>query len=270
MASLSLASSLGLGIVQGLTEFLPVSSSGHLVLFQRWLGLSELPLTFDIILHLGTLVALLYYFRQDWRRLSVQYGWQVIIATFPTVVFGLLLKPYMTTLNASPTMLGFQFLISAFFMFVSHLLLVGESRSWWTRTLAFVRYEAKNITTPTALQSFLVGIFQSLALLPAISRSGATLFAGLITGLNRKSAFDFAFIISVPAIAGAVILDLLDVVKNGSLLSLPWDLYILGSVAAGISGFFALKFLEYTMSKAHLVWFAWYCVFVSILSVLFV
>lgn len=270
-----------LGAVQGLTEFLPISSSGHLVIFERWLNVSQLPLSFDIIVHFGTLVALVYYFRKKIFHLSGKYFFQVIVATLPAVVFGLLLKPYLEAVETTGAVLAFQFLISAFFMFVAEQLLQQEDRNdafgkfWDTVTQNLVRVADSlrlryKLPTPNSLQSFLVGLFQALAILPAISRSGATIFAGLLVGLSRSQAFEFAFIISVPAVFGAIVLDLFDLSANGALASVPWSFAFAATVSAAIFGFFALWLLEYTMKNSRLIWFGWYLIVVSILSILFV
>ncbi len=218
---LSLWKAIVLGATQGFTEFLPISSSGHLALAERWLGVTQLSLSFEIIVHIGTLLALVYYFRRQLLHLSQKYWLQIVVATIPAIGFGLLLKPYLETAETSPPALAIQFLFSAFFMFVADQLLRQEDRQdqggrFWEKVSqgllkiadrAKLRYQ---LSAPNSWQAFFVGLFQALAILPAVSRSGATLFAGLIVGLPRTKAFEFAFIISIPAIAGAITLDLVD------------------------------------------------------------
>lgn len=270
-----------LGAIQGLTEFLPISSSGHLALAERWLGVQQLSLSFEIIVHFGTLVALIYYFRRQLVHLSQKYLKQIAIATVPAIGFGLLLKPYLETTETSSWALALQFLISAFFMFVADQLLRQEDRTdrfgrFWQKVTGGLLAAASrsklryDLPAPNSIQSLLVGLFQALAILPAISRSGATLFAGLLVGLPRTEAFEFAFIISMPAVGGAIALDLFDLAVNPALLDGNWGFYALSTVTAAIFGFLALWLLEYTIKHSRLLLFAWYLIAVSILSVLFV
>jgi undecaprenyl-diphosphatase len=270
-----------LGATQGLTEFLPISSSGHLALAERWLNLTELSLSFEIIVHLGTLAALVFYFRRQLLHLSGKYWKMIVIATLPAVGFGLLLKPYLESTETSGGVLALQFLFSAFFMFVADQLLRQEDRTdrlgkFWekvSRGLLFAADRAKlrySLSSPNSWQAFFIGLFQALAILPAVSRSGATLFAGLLVGLPRTQAFEFAFIISIPAIAGAIALDLLDMWQSPAFNNVDWGFYLLATAASAVFGFLALWILEYTTKHSRLAYFAWYLVLVSILSVLFV
>lgn len=263
-----------LGAIQGLTEFLPVSSSGHLVLGHSLLGLQSLPMTFDILTHLGTLVAVIAYFWKKIRLTTWQYWVQVGIATIPAVVVGLLLKDSIEALSYNRWLLGAGFLISALFLFIAHELLKQEhSRSLFGRMADIVVVRVQSIgktMVPRPLQSFLIGLLQALALIPSVSRSGSTLLGGLIVGLPRAEAFQFAFLVSLPAVLGANVLDLAEVWQAGEFAQIPWGVYSLGVLAAGVVGFISLRVLEYLTKKSRLDIFAWYLILVSILSFLFV
>ncbi len=269
-----------LGAVQGLTEFLPVSSSGHLAVLEHWLQVS-VPFSFDIMVNLGTLVALLYYFRRQILHLSRKYLTQIVIATVPAAIVGFLLKPYFDQNRFSGAVLALMFLLSAFYMFIADRLLSQEDqtdqlgRIWQITSECLVnladtfklRYK---LPAPNRLQALLIGLFQAIAILPGVSRSGSTLFAGLLVGLPRVAAFEFAFIMSVPAVLGAIGLDGMQLLTEGTWQSVPWMAVSIATVTAGIVGFLALRLLEYTIKHSRLEIFAWYLVLVSIVSFLFV
>lgn len=264
-----------LGSVQGFTEFLPISSSGHLILAHVVLGLQELPLTFDILTHLGTLIAVVVFFWPQIRRTNFTYWFQVGIATIPAVVVGLLGKETIEATAYSRVVLTTGFLMSAFFLFLAQQFLLEEKND--EKQHPFFALVQKVVTrvrsavkvkehAPGPLAAFLIGLMQALALLPSVSRSGTTLLGALLAGLPRQEAFTFVFLMSVPAILGAVTLDLFDVWQAGGLNQIPWGAYSLGVVAAAVTGFLSLRFFRVLVEKAKLSFFIWYLVFVAFLS----
>jgi undecaprenyl-diphosphatase len=238
-----------LGLVQGLTEFLPVSSSGHLVLFQRLFGLSGGVLSFDIAVHLATLVAVFAIFRKDiWQMIrhpTSKLTLLVIVGTIPTAVIGFALKKTVESLFESGRTLGVEFIATGL------ILLVAEA-------LAKGRGKAKGLEETTYLDAAVVGTAQGLAILPAVSRSGLTLAGSLACGMEREFALKFSFVMSIPPILGAGLLDAKDLVDAGTGLGLPVLPLVLGVVAAAVSGYFAIRFMLKVFAKASLKWFAFY------------
>lgn len=256
-----------LGLIQGWTEFLPISSSGHLVLAEMWLGIPEVPLTFDLWLHGGTLLATIFYFWPQFRKLTL-WDWFIVgVGTIPAAGLGVLLRPIMGEIKNDVPLLIVSFLMSAAFMFLSDTLLKFRDNPqfplprWWILSEKWSERWQEYWTDhpqPTWVQSLSVGIFQALALLPAVSRSGSTLFGGVVAGLPRKQAFQFSFILGTPAIAGALLVDTLDAWQAGQLANFPWQVALFGAVIAAASGFASLKLLEYVVKQAQLKVFGIY------------
>lgn len=251
---------LSLGALQGVTEFLPVSSSGHLALLQMFLGFREAPLAYDVILHGATMMATLLFFRRDIRVLTGEWisgffrpegrstpgwriGWSVVAGTLVTALIGLPLKPLVVRALASPALVGAGLLVTA------ALLLIAET--------------ARSRNARVSLRNALfVGLAQGIAVLPGISRSGATLAAGLRSGLEREEAFRFSFLLSLPAIAGAVLLEL----RHGlSVGDLPPG-WMWGALAAFLTGYAALRFLRRIVVRGQLRLFAVYCACIGALA----
>jgi undecaprenyl-diphosphatase len=231
-----------LGVIQGITEFLPVSSSGHLVIFQKLLGFVEPQLTFDIFLHFCTLLAVIIFFWKDLLKLKIKH-WLVIGAgTVPTMIAGLFFKNIIEGLFASSLLVAVALILTGIMNLLSDKKLDEKETS----------------TEITFKQGLLIGIFQALAITPGISRSGATLFGGLIQKINRREAFKFSFYLSIPAIFGATILQTLDVLKSG-IGELNWPIFIVGGVFAFGAGLLSLGIFKYIIEKAKLEIFGWYC-----------
>jgi undecaprenyl-diphosphatase len=247
-----------LGLIQGLTEFLPVSSSGHLALAQSLMGGFEQSLLYDTLLHIATLFAVLVYFRDRiWRivlaflglvshRYKVHTYEQkpmiigVFIATIPTGVIGLLLKDRVEYLFTQPVLIGYLLVITSVMLFLSD------------------RFRGNHkINLPAAI---IVGVAQGLAVFPGISRSGTTIFAGLFAGLSREQAAEFSFLISIPAILGALVLQLPDL-KAVSMDGL-W-IYCIGMAVAFGSGLAAISLMMKIVQRARLSVFAIYCLLVG-------
>ena len=244
--------SIMLGIVQGLTEFLPVSSSGHLVLLQNIFGVSEPQLFFDTMLHFGTLIAvvvvlwrnILDLFRKPIRLLYL------VIATIPAIIVTLLFKDFIE-LTFTGIYLGYGFLLTAIFLTGAELL-SGRVR------------RKRDINAGVSLA---MGAMQAIAIFPAVSRSGSTIAGGLGCGINRREAATFSFLMSIPAILGSVAVQGYEIFKESAL---PADVLptIIGMVCAAVSGYFAVKFMIALVSKKKLYGFAIYVAILGILVLL--
>ena len=259
-----------IGIVQGLTEFLPVSSSAHLVFIQNILGV-ESSLAFDTFLHLGTLIAVLWFFRYDIYKMLKSWwlsigdilqgrftegfkedpykrlAWYVILATIPVGIVGVLFEDSVDALFAG------ALYVPAFFLFVTGTILYLSQRM----TSGNINYD--NITKKEAL---FMGLGQACAILPGLSRSGTTIAAGLTIGLDKEFAAKFSFILSIPAIFGAFVLQLKDI---GSAMDANFLPVFLGFIAAIISGYMAIKWMLDLIQNKSLDIFSYYCWAVGII-----
>ncbi len=250
---MSILESIVLGIVQGLTEFIPVSSSGHLVLLHNVFGFSEPSLFFDTMLHLGTLIAVVAVL---WRNIldifkkpfpTLLY---LIIATIPAIVVTLLFKDTIMFVYTG-VFLGYGFLLTAIFLVSAELLSkrLGKKR---------------NVNAGISLA---MGTMQALAIFPAVSRSGSTIAGGLVCGVGRREAATFSFLMSIPAILGSVAVQGYELFKGTAVTTdlLPT---IIGTVCAAVSGFFAVKFMIALISRKKLYGFAIYVTILGILVLL--
>lgn len=247
-----------LGVLQGVTEFLPVSSSGHLVLFQQFLDIGGDEVLFDLVLHLGTLLPIVFFYRKSLaamltdpvrgegplaERDGVRLLALVTIATIPTGLIGVLFEDLFEALFATPAVLAITFAITG------AILMYTRTRDSGSTTLAGFTWQ----------HALIIGLAQGFAITPGISRSGTTIAVALALGLNRELAARFSFLISVPAILGAVVLRMGDV----QLQELPVAQLAVGGLAAMVSGYFALALLVRLVKQGNLSWFAWYCWFAA-------
>jgi undecaprenyl-diphosphatase len=256
---MSLLQALILGIVQGATEYIPVSSSAHLVLVPWLLGWPEPPFTFDVLVQWGTLVGVFVYFWGDlwdivravWLGLAHRHpfespaarmGWYIVLGTLPAVVFGLFLKDFFERVFGAPVY------VAALLLGTAAILVAAERLGRRERTTADFGW----------LDALIVGGWQVAALLPGISRSGATIGGAVLRGFDRYSAARFSFLLSVPALLGAGVLAIRDLVKAGSLAAdLP--ALAIGFVAAAISGYLCIRWLLGYLQRRSLAVFAVYC-----------
>lgn len=253
-----------LGIIQGLTEFLPVSSSGHLALGQYFFGIREPQLFFDVMLHVGTLGAVIVVFQRDIRdifaalfgrdsspRMTKQSGrvfaWFIILGSVPTVIIALIFKTFVEKLFVMP-------------LFVSGMLLVTGLILWLSGRLVKADAEPRGLNTTSAI---IIGTAQGLAVLPGISRSGMTISTALVRGVGRKEAARYSLLLSVPAILGATVLELKDVAS----IDIPIPTIIAGTAAAFVVGYFAVKVLLAVLSKGQFSKFAYYCWGIGVVSI---
>lgn len=239
--------SVVLGLVQGLTEFLPISSSGHLVLFHRFFGLKEAVLTFDVLLHVGTLAAVFAVFWKDilsilkkpWQKMT----WLILVATVVTGVIGVVFKDFFDRLFASgDPILGLEFIGTGFIL-------------WFADR---IRVRDKGMEQMTNFDAAFVGLMQGIAILPAVSRSGLTIAGALFRGIDRETAARFSFLVSIPAIGGAALLDFKDVLEAGQLSQVTGLPFILGPVVAAISGYFAIRFMLRVLQRGSMKGFSYY------------
>jgi len=256
---MSVFQAIVLGVVQGLTEFLPVSSSGHLVLFQHLFGLTEPNLFFDVSVHVGTLTAVVLFFRREIAAILVALGrvptrprhetaedpdvWfalLIIIGSVPTAILGLGFHNVADRLFGSLIVVGCALIVTGTILYL-------------TRRVASPEADRAGLTVRDAL---VVGTVQGLAIIPGISRSGSTIAVGLFLGKSRETAARYSFLLSIPAILGAEILAVRDVIGgdvqfDGSVLA--------GTLAAFITGYGALVLLLYVIRQGRLYRFAPYC-----------
>lgn len=256
-----------LGIVQGLTEFIPVSSSGHLILFHQWLGINQTAqagFLFDMALNIGTLTALLIYFRKDLITLikavfnkgaaEFKLAWLLIMATVPAALFGFLLKD-----TAESTFRSSK-LVAAALISVGFVMLLAE---WYAKRVK----DKTNLEKTTTKQAAVVGLAQAAAIIPGVSRSGATITTGLFAGMDRVAATRFSFLLGIPIMAGAIADTLLTKSALGDIGS-DKAVFIVGILAAFASGIFAIQFLLKFLAKHTLDVFAYYRIVLGTLVLL--
>ena len=255
-----------LGIVQGITEFLPISSSGHLLVAGTLLGIQAPPLAFEIVLHVGTLVSVLIMFRKDILAMlkhplgkMVQY---LVIATIPAVIIALLLNGFIDQISDG-RFLGFEFLATAALLAISERKLVRNPRKF---------------TEMNAVDAVAMGGMQALgAVFPGVSRSGSTIVGGLFRGLDRKLCARFTFLMSIPAILGSLVFKLKDLMDLGSGGDIPVFALVMGTLAAAVFGVLSIRFMLNLISRKRLYGFALYVgilglvvLILQILGVLFI
>ncbi|MFH1416096.1 MAG: undecaprenyl-diphosphate phosphatase [Elusimicrobiota bacterium] len=255
-----------LGAIQGLTEFLPVSSSGHLVIFQNFLDMGAGGMTLDIFLHTGTLAAVIVIFRKDIMELMrgflssvritktgspeyVRLFWLVIAANVPAGIAGVFFKDYIELFFAGGRYVYIFLIITGGVLFLNR----------------FVRAEGFEMGRLRLGRSVVIGIAQMFAILPGISRSGMTITAGLLLGLKREDAVRFSFFLMMPAVLGATLLEILEF----SALAISVPELIIGMSVSFITGYGAIKLLLWTVKKSRFHLFSYYCVFAGITGLMF-
>ncbi|TWU16110.1 undecaprenyl-diphosphate phosphatase [Allorhodopirellula heiligendammensis] len=237
-----------LAVVQGIAEFLPISSSGHLVILNDLLGGLDESATLVIILHAGTLGSILVVY---WRRIldlltrDRRVIGLMVVGTVPAVVIGLTIKKGFPWLTESPA-------VAAPMLILTGILLLG---------LGKLPKRAQRYTQLSWMGAFVVGCFQAVAILPGISRSGSTIFAGRLLGLSKEDSVTFSFLLAIPAICGAVTLAIKDLVDGSEAASeLPLLTLLIGALVAFLVGIAALKWLIRWSQEDRLHWFAYWCI----------
>lgn len=258
-------SAIFLGLVQGIAEFLPISSSGHLAFFQEVVGIlnGEENMFFDVLLHLGTLVAVFVAYWSEIKALILEFFTMTGVRKLPKgqkpdrlsrrmilfIILGTLplflvlpVKDRVEGLYSNAIFIGCAFLVTGLLLFLADRLNHGN----------------KDIKSASILDVLIVGVGQALATVPGISRSGTTISAGLSRGFSREFAVKFSFLMSIPAVLGANILSLIDAIQDG----IDWSLmpmYLAGVAAAAISGYLAIRLLKYISQKGSFGGFCYYC-----------
>lgn len=259
---MSIWQAIFLGLVQGLTEFLPVSSSGHLVLAQHFLGFQEPQLLFDVAVHFATLFAVAIFFWPILMRLRFK-EWLVIgIGTIPAVLVGIFLRDAIEALFAAEMVVAGCLLVTSAINFWSDRQLNSLAKDDSRGQKLDTKQPVEAISQLSWTKALIIGCFQAAAITPGISRSGTTLAGGLSQKLDRQTAFTFSFLLSIPAVAGATLLQILDVIELGY-LSLDWYILAVGGVAAFISGYASLWLFKKIVSTARLEIFGWYCLVIG-------
>lgn len=265
-----------LGLVQGLAEFLPISSSGHLALLQHFFGIrGENVLLFAVLLHVGTLVSLFaVYYKDIWELIlelgatikdiftgkgprincneTRRMGFLIIIATIPTGIIGVFFNDLFNSLYLSILPIGIGLVVTGTILWIAEKVPDGK----------------KNVESVKITDALFVGIMQGIAICPGVSRSGSTLFGGLISGLTRETAVKFAFLISIPSILGAVVMEAPDALRIGLEPGL-WAPIILGVLIAAVSGFIAIKTMIKVVTGKKLYYFSFYTWLIGIAVIVY-
>lgn len=261
-----------LGILQGVTEFLPVSSSGHLVLAQALLGRDlERGITFEVVVHFGSLFSILIFFREritelivsaigflsepsamaeNWKtQYNVRFIFYVLLSMIPAMLIGFTLKDQIEMLFSSPLLVSCMLMITGLLLF----------------STKFARNNDQNVT---AAKGFLVGVAQAFAIMPGISRSGTTITTGLFLRLKRTEVADFSFIMLLPVLAGAMLLEFLEMFETG-LVGVPVLELSLAFLASLIAGLISLRYLIQLLKQKSIHYFSWYCWLVGISGIVY-
>ena len=263
-----------LGIIQGLTEFLPVSSSGHLAILHEVLGFeTESNIFFDVILHLGTLTAVVYFYRDAIIEIikGAIYGMKsliskkgikesfftspdsklfalIFIGSIPTAVIGIVFKDWFESLAENLLYVGIALLATA-------LLLVS---------FELKKKAVKKIGKMSVADSVIIGIVQGMAIIPGISRSGSTISTAKLLGIDKETAAKYSFLLSLPAISGAFLLKFKDAAEEG----IKYENYMfIGFIISAITGYFALKLLIWMIKKSSMYYFAVYCIIIAVFAI---
>jgi undecaprenyl-diphosphatase len=287
---MSLLESIILGIIQGIAEFLPISSSGHLAIFKAFFGLKDVGIAYDILLHLGTLVAVfIVYWSDIWKLIKEGIGiiadvcrnigrffgnkfakkdftyidivstayrkfvMLIIVSTIPTGIIGIIFSKLFNMDNPSLIIPGIGLLITSLMLYVVDDLPAGK----------------KTPKETTYKNAVVLGIAQGIATLPGISRSGTTLTVGVLSGLDRKFAIKYSFIMSIPAILGACVLDLKDLFEPGNAIgNTQLAYYIVGAVVAGVVGYVCIRTLLVLFKNRKMKYFSYYCFVMGIIAII--
>lgn len=249
------------GILQGLTEFLPISSSGHLVILQRILGISRPPVAFYTLTHLGTLVALLVFFYRDIKKIlgdmikkkkeGVNLFFSLVIGTIPIVIFGFFLRGKIEIIFSSLLLVGVSFLFTALILFTT-IFVENQNKN------------EKNIKQINFLDAVVIGIFQAFSIFPGASRSGLTVSSAIFQKIKKEDAFRFSFFLGIIAIFGA---NLLQVPEILNFMGKEVISGTLGFLFSAIIGFSTLKWFQKIVIKGKLHYFGIYCAILGLICI---
>ncbi|MDQ2086668.1 undecaprenyl-diphosphate phosphatase [Herbivorax sp. ANBcel31] len=238
-----------IGIIQGLTEFIPVSSSGHIVLCNKLFGITEGTVTFNVAVHVATLVAVVSVLWRDVLEMiknpTSKLTLLVVTATIPMGIIGFIFKDVIRDFLETGVTVGFGFLITGTVL-------------WYAEYANRKDTKNKKLKETSYFDAVVVGLAQVVAMLPAVSRSGSTIGGSLFRGLNREFALKFSFLMSIPAILGPTAYEGYEIVRDGGEMGVEMAPLIVGMLAAGISGYLAVKFMLRVFAKASLRVFSYY------------
>jgi undecaprenyl-diphosphatase len=261
-----------LGLIQGLTEFLPISSSGHLVLGEALLGGKlDKSITFEVVVHFGTLCSILIYYRKKiadilrslWDLLrsptefsnkistdsNIKLSGFILLSMLPALFVGLTMKETIENIFLNPFTVSIMLLVTGTILFAT-------------------KFREKFANDLTGSSAFAIGLAQAFAILPGVSRSGSTISLGLYLGIKREKVANFSFLMVIPVIAGAMLLEVKTMIEMGIPMAAFWDLLI-GFVVSFVSGYFALKYLIIILQSKGIHPFAWYCWAVGIAGLIY-
>lgn len=260
---MSLVEAIILGLLQGFTEFLPVSSSGHLVIFQHLFGISQPGVTFEVLVHFGTMISILTVFWGDLAALikglannreQKKLFVLLLTGTIATGFVGIVMGSFFKGLFEQPVVTGFMLLVTGF---IVHMI---------ARISKFPG--GKNIERMSYLDGIITGIFQGIAIIPGISRSGSTILASLFRGLKRQTAIKYSFLLALPAITGATLLEAVDIIRMGEVPGYL-SIYLFAAVLAFISGVLSIKIFINFLNKGKFHYFAYYCWVMGTFAILY-
>lgn len=270
---MTLLKAIILAIVQGITEFLPISSSGHLAILQILFNIKEGNVFFSQVLHFGTLLSILLVYHKQVINMIVEFfkmlgslikrekielnhyqklSLYIILATIPTVIIALFIEKYLDQLYMSLLIIGLCFIITAFMIYFIDINIHGKN--------------TMRITDAGATKVLAIGAVQGVAALPGISRSGSTIFISHILGINKKDAVDFSFLLAIPAMLGGFILGLKDIFKEGSQVSFDINA-IVGLIVSFITGVLAIRLIKVLIKKKKFHVFSYYLVVLGIICI---
>ncbi|PEJ59141.1 undecaprenyl-diphosphatase [Bacillus sp. AFS002410] len=240
-----------LGIIQGLTEFLPISSTGHLYLGRHLFGLDEAGLLLDTLMHIGTLLAVFVFYSKEWKSLIKKpfskLTLLLFVGTLPAVFVGLLFKDFFDKISVSGKTIGWEFIFTGIVLFIADKRQKGK----------------KTMEELTWVDALFIGSFQALAIFPAVSRSGLTIAAALFKGMERKSAAYFSFLLSTPAILGGIVFQGKDLL-GGNAEQIAFFPLFLGTLASALFGYLAISWMINLLKKQSLNIFGYYVVFLGV------
>ena len=246
-----------LGFVQGLTEFLPISSSGHLILFSNFIGVHFEGIVLEIILHCGTLLSLLFFFNKKIYQIGIdiffnkkiKYLFFLIIGIFPVCVVGLIFKSFIEKIFDNVTFVGIFLLITGLTLLFSNF------------------FKRKKTIKMNFFTSLIIGFFQVLALLPGISRSGMTISSAIFLGIKPKEAANFSFLMSIPIIFGSMLISIKDI-QNFNSNNFELNFLIISFFSSFIFGIISLKVLYNLINTKFFHYFGYYCILIGIFSII--
>ncbi|WP_069649552.1 undecaprenyl-diphosphatase UppP [Caloranaerobacter ferrireducens] len=270
---MSLLKAIFLGIFQGITEFLPISSSGHLVLLQKLFGIDEGNLFFTVMLHFGTLISIFIVYFKDIVNIISEFikfivellkdkkikinneyrklGIMIIIGSIPTALMGILLEDIFESFYNTTIIIGLALIFTGILLWAAEKIKSGK----------------KSIRKMTVKDAIVIGTFQGMAITPGLSRSGSTIVGGLFMGLNKKNATRFSFLLALPATFGASLLELSKTLTT-NLSDISFLIVIAGILSSCITGIFSIKFLIKVLEKGKLYYFSYYVWFLGLIVIL--